>query len=106
MKSEELTLLERIAVGVEKMGADPVIEIEVGPPMCPTCGNVNPKVNLPSQEGGWGRLAEMLIEVQCECGSSLYVAIESYSCHALRQSAVDEVRARIQDQGWNREQNT
>ena len=97
------SLLERIAEGVEKMGADPVIEIEVGPPICPTCGKVNPKVNLPTTEGGWGRLAEILIEAQCECGAALYIAIESYSCHARRESAVTEVRARIKDEGWSGE---
>lgn len=103
MPSRAEQLLERIAVGVEKMGADPVIEIEVGPPICPTCGVVNPKVTVPTEEGGLGRLAEILINAQCECGAAIFAAIESYSCHAQRQSAVDEIRARIKSEGWNGE---
>lgn len=100
MEAERLELLlERIAVGVEKMGADPEIEIEAGPPVCPTCGEVNPKVHLPPQEGGMGRLGEMMIECTCECGAPIYVVIESYSNHNRREIAVEEARARI-EQGW------
>jgi hypothetical protein len=95
------SLLERIAVGVEKMGADPVVEIETGPPLCPTCGTINPKVQLPPSDGGWGFLGEIMIEALCECGGSVYVVIESYSCHRVRVQAIEEARARLSE--WRTE---
>lgn len=85
-------LLERIAVATEKMGADPEIEIESGPPLCPTCGKENPVVDLPPQEGGRGPLGELMIECQCvSCGAAIFTVIESFSCHRRREDAVTEL---------------
>lgn len=104
MEPERLeALLERIAVGVEQMGAEPEIEIDAGPPLCPACGNVNPKVHLPPSDGGMGFLAEIMIEAQCECGSPIYVVIESYSCHRQRETALAEARGNIRNGGWTNE---
>jgi len=95
-----MKVLERIAVGVEKMGADPEIEIEAGPPLCPLCGKMNPKVRLADQEGGVGYLGDIIIDAVCaECGNPMYVVIESYSMHSNAQEATDEARERLK--GWN-----
>ncbi len=87
-------LLERIAVGVEKMGADPEIEFTYGPPLCPTCGEENPVVTLPTQSGGVGHLGELVVDCECKCGATIYVVIESYSCHKDRLAAVNELTER------------
>ncbi len=97
-----MDVLERIATGVEKMGAEPEIEIESGPPLCPSCGNLNPKIRLNDEEGGVGYLGEILIEAVCiDCGNPMYVVIESFSCHRNRQEAADEARERLK--GWTSE---
>ncbi|HKU52528.1 MAG TPA: hypothetical protein VJQ25_08675 [Nitrospira sp.] len=92
-----IKLLERIAVATEKMGADPDIEIHSGPPLCPTCGEENPTVALPSQEGGRGPLGEVMIECNCvSCGAAIFVVIESFSCHRRREDAVAELTLTLQ----------
>lgn len=88
-------LLERIAEGVEKLASDPEIEIESGPALCPTCGRLNPTVDMPGSEGGRGPLAEIAIEAQCtHCGHSMFAVIESYSMHKSREQAVQEIKER------------
>ena len=87
-------LLERIASGVEKMASDPEVEIEFGPPLCPTCGKINPTVTLGAEDGGVGPLAEIFFSVLCECGARIHVNIESYSCHAQLEDARTELRER------------
>jgi len=88
-------LLERIALGVEKMASDPEIEIEGGPPICPTCGTMNPVVEMASQEGGRGPLAEIAIEATCTVCGGLVIAIpESYSMHSTRDLAVLEMQSK------------
>lgn len=90
---EELT--ERIAVAVEKMAADPEIEIESGPPICPNCGAMNPDVQVPSQEAGRGPLASIAIEAIClRCSKVMFVVIDSYSMHSHRDTAVAEMEER------------
>lgn len=88
-------LLERIANGVEKMASDPEIEIEGGPPLCPSCGKMNPIVDLPEQVSERGPLAEISIEATCtHCGNLVIAIPESYSMHRNRQQAVDEIQAK------------
>lgn len=92
---EEKDPLVRIAEAVEKLAADPEVEIEIGPPICPSCGKLNPKVVLPPQEGGQGPMAEMIVNGHCaECGSPFYIVIESYSVHKSVVTAGEEIKAR------------
>jgi len=90
---EELT--ERIANAVEKLASDPEIEIEGGPPLCPTCGRLNPIVDLPPQDSGRGPLAEIAIEATCtHCGGLVIAIPESYSMHRIREQAMQELTAK------------
>lgn len=85
----------RIADALEKLAADPEVEIEVGPPVCPSCGVLNPTVVLPAQEGGQGPMAEIIINCHCaQCGSPIYVVIESFSPHRSSITAKTEIETR------------
>jgi hypothetical protein len=87
--------LVRIAEALEKLARDPEVEIEVGPPVCPACGKLNPTVRVPDQAGGQGPMSEILVSGVCmECGSPLYVVIESYSVHQSPTTAAAEIEAR------------
>lgn len=87
--------LVRMAEALEKLASDPEVEIEVGPPICPSCGKLNPVMSLPPQEGAEGRMAELIINGQCgECGKPIYVVIESYSVHNSSLSAINEIQER------------
>ncbi len=90
-------LLERMCVSLEKISNDPEIEIDAGPPLCPSCGTLNPKVRLPQTEGGTGPLGEIMIEAICaSCSHTIYVVIESYSCHNDREKATLEAQGRAE----------
>lgn len=93
--TEEKDPLVRIADALEKLASDPEVEIEVGPPVCPSCGKLNPTVVLPSQEGGQGPMAEIIVNGHCaHCGSPFYIVIESYSMHKTPTTAGEEIEAR------------
>jgi hypothetical protein len=87
--------LERIADALEKLASDPEIEMEVGPPICPSCGKLNPTMVLPPQEGGRGPMAELIVDGACgHCGMNIFIVIESYSVHKTGQTAAHEIEAR------------
>lgn len=89
--------LERIASGIEKLAADPQIEIEAGPPVCPTCGELDPMVMLLAQDQASGPLSQLINEVVCvKCQAPIYVVTESYSCHQSMQTARTEIEERTE----------
>ena len=92
---EEKDPLVRMAEALEKLASDPEVEIEVGPPVCPSCGKINPTVKLPDQEGGQGPMAEIVVNGACmECGSPFFIVIESFSVHRTVGTAGEEIEAR------------
>lgn len=89
--------LTRIADALEKMAADPEIEIEGGPPICANCGTMNPVVEIGEQAAGRGPLAEIAIEANCtHCGSLVIAIPESYSIHKSKETALIELRAKAE----------
>lgn len=93
--TEEKDPLVRIADALEKLAADPEVEIEVGPPVCPSCGKLNPTVVLPTQEGGQGPMAEIVVSGSCaHCGMPFFIVIESFSMHKTSKTAIEEIQAR------------
>lgn len=92
---EEKDPLVRIADALEKLAADPEVEIEVGPPICPSCGKLNPTVALGPQEGGQGPMAEIIVDGYCiHCGATFFIVIESFSVHQSITTAGEELEAR------------
>lgn len=70
--SEMNEILERIAAGIEKLGEDPVIQMETAPPVCPKCEKINPVIRV-EESGGVGLMAEFVIRAKCEhCGTVFY----------------------------------
>jgi hypothetical protein len=87
--------LSRIADAIEKLADDPQIEIEAGPPICANCGKFDPVIHLNATEAGKGKMSELIVDGTCtECGSAIYVLIESYSVHRSRLTAVEEIKER------------
>lgn len=90
-----MAVLNRIAVAVEKLGEEQQIEIEAGPPVCPTCGKLDPQVVLSEQGAASGPMSQIIVDGDCkECGSHLFIVIESYSVHQSRQTAITEIQER------------
>ena len=67
-------LLERIAVAVERLAEDPVIQMETAPPVCPHCETVNPNVST-EDKGGAGPMAEFVIRFTCLNCNHVFYAI-------------------------------
>lgn len=94
MERRAYEILERIAAGIEQLAVDPEVEIKAGPPVCPSCNVFDPTVTLPLQEGGTGRMSELVVQAKCQCGEPLFIVIESYSVHKDGASAVVELQER------------
>lgn len=85
-------VLTRIAEAVEKLAVDPEVEIEASPPLCPSCGTLNPRMQLPPQEGGSGLMSEVVVTGICGvCNQTLFIVIESYSVHQEFRTAKEEI---------------
>lgn len=59
-----LDRLDRIASGIEKLAEDPVIHVESGPPVCPSCGQDNPVIRSRESEAT-GKLGDFIIQATC-----------------------------------------
>ena len=82
MNQEEKEILERIAVGIERLGEDPVIHLETGPPVCPHCEEMNPVVHV-EESGGSGLLSEFVIRAHCKnCNRVFYALPIQWRCVA------------------------
>lgn len=87
--------LERIADALEKMAADPIIEIEAGPAICPTCGKFNPLVTVIPSKTDTGPLQDYILEAECnECNSPIYGVVESWSLFRDRVSLAANLEER------------
>lgn len=76
-RAEEL--LERIAVGVEKLGEEPSFEIPSSPPVCPHCGVFDPEVQM-QESGGIGKLSSVFFEVVCQkCSTKFFVVPQGWT---------------------------
>lgn len=99
MEPETLELIERGVEALEKLASDPIIEFEMGPPLCPHCGQLNPRVKFDSSDPGEGKLGEIAIDCWCgNCDGHMWIVIESYSMHRDRDNAIAEIEERNEAQ--------
>jgi len=93
MDTEQQRLLERGVNALEKLAADPVINIEVKPPVCPNCGKYNPHVRVQESEAS-GPLFEFVIMCQClACNNVFYAVADTWNC----LKTVDDVKLLIEE---------
>jgi hypothetical protein len=70
-------LIERGVVALERMAEDPVINVEVGPPVCPHCETVNPEIRMEEAEGS-GKLSEFVVQGHCLSCNKIFYAIPDH----------------------------
>jgi hypothetical protein len=91
-----LDALNRIAKGVDRLAEDPVIEMEVGPPVCPHCGIFNPKVAY-EDTAGEGQLYEFFMQFICgECDKPFAAVPVQWSMHTNPDSLRQELSERAE----------
>jgi hypothetical protein len=105
-RDENSILLERIAVAVERLAEDPVVEMEVGPPVCPYCQKFNPRVAT-QDAGGVGHILEVFLGMVCqECDQQFYAVPMQWSMQktatTLRQAMEERAAYVDHDNGRRR----
>jgi hypothetical protein len=74
-KTQSLTgLIERGVVALEKMAEEPMVNLEVGLPVCPFCETINPNVYM-RETDGLGPLLEIVLYVQCQACKEFFYAV-------------------------------
>jgi len=104
-RDENTAILERIAQGIERLAEDPVVEMEVGPAVCPHCNKFNPVVTT-GEQGGTGHILEMFMAMECqECGGMFYGVPMQWQMHHDTESlryALKERAAYVDSNGRRR----
>lgn len=78
--SELTEILTRLTEAVEKLGEDPVIQVETAPPVCPHCETMNPVISV-DESGGTGLMAEFIIRCKChKCNRIFYALPIQWRC--------------------------
>jgi hypothetical protein len=94
MEERAMELLERIAVGVEHLAEDPVVEIEAGPPVCPACGRFNPEISVREQESH-GPMFEFVLVAHCtHCTQKFYAVPTAWRNYVRREEVEAEMMER------------
>lgn len=101
MDHETRELLRRGVKALEALAEDPEIRVEVHPPVCPHCEQVNPVVKVKESEAE-GQLAEFVIRAQCKnCGNEFYALPFQMDCVQTITEAQELVQERMEIGGYN-----
>lgn len=101
MEQQMFDLLERGVIALEKLGEDPVIQMETGPPICPYCERVNPRVRQSESEAD-GKMAEIVYRFHClNCNGVFYgIPLHWSMCQDVQQAEA-VIRERADVSGYN-----
>jgi hypothetical protein len=97
-----LNSLERIANTLEKvpdilskLGEEPEIMIEAGPPLCPHCNKFNPEVDIEDTEGS-GPIFEYYMKARCHnCGHVFYAIPQTWHMFARESEVATAMQERL-----------
>jgi RNase P subunit RPR2 len=99
--SETRELARRLVKAVENLAEDPEIQVEVHPPVCPHCEQINPAVKVRETEAE-GQLAEFVIRAQCmNCGNEFYALPFQMDCVSSLVEAQELMQERMELGGYN-----
>jgi len=88
--------MERCAPALEQLAADPVVNIESGPPVCPFCETMNPRISLRENEAS-GPLGEYFIHCHCDaCGQMFFALPKMWLCLRNAEEVREEINARAE----------
>jgi hypothetical protein len=91
--------MRRAVSALEHLAEDPVIQMEVGPPVCPHCNKVNPRVKTDVSEAT-GRLFEFAVQFYClECNTGFFGVPVQWSMHQETMTLRAELEGRISGNG-------
>lgn len=96
-------LLERGIAALESLAQDPVIQVETQPPVCPSCNEMNPVVQIRADANdGEGPLANFILKATClRCNNSLYMFPTQMECFSTIEEVVETAKERNAQRGFN-----
>jgi hypothetical protein len=101
MEQKVLDLLERGVTALEKLGEEPVFQMETGPPVCPHCERMNPSVTVKESEES-GPLAEFVIKCICgHCHQTFFAIPLQWSMCQNIQEVEAVIRERAEISGYH-----
>jgi hypothetical protein len=91
---EELAV--RAVEAIERLAADPIVEIEAGPPVCPACGRFNPEITVRERNSS-GPIFGFILEAVCNsCGVKFYAVPETWHMYLRREELALEMQERAE----------
>lgn len=100
MDGETRELLRRGVRAIEALAEDPEIKVEVHPPVCPYCEQINPVVKVRESEAE-GQLAEFVIHAEClHCHESFYALPFQMDCVKSISDAQQLMQERMELSGY------
>jgi hypothetical protein len=97
-----MSLLIRATVALEKLAEEPIVEMEVGPPVCPHCNYLNPMVTHEPSDGATGRLHEFFVPFSCgKCDQEFFAVPMQWSMHTDLTTLQLEIEGRERAEAQN-----
>lgn len=94
-------LLERGVSALERLSEDPVIQMQVGPPVCPHCDKMNPMVQVKESEAE-GPLGEFVIRATCmTCMNEFFALPAQWECARTKDQASQILMERLEINALN-----
>jgi hypothetical protein len=88
-------LVERMAISLEKLAEDPVLQIESGPPVCPFCNTIA-EVEI-QEDSGEGPLAVYIIKPTClHCHNPFFAIPLEWAIFTTHEEAQAEIEKRAE----------
>lgn len=87
-------MLERGVRALEKIAEEPILQTEGGPPICPHCNTLNPRVTVSADESD-GPLAEFALVAKCgPCGGTIFGVPLEWGLFTNPEEAREEIARR------------
>lgn len=91
----EWELLERGVKALEKIAEEPVLQTEGGPPVCPHCNSLNPRVRIAASDETVGPFVQFFVPMKCEnCGHVFFAVPLEWANFSAISDARDELQRR------------
>lgn len=68
-------LLVRGVSALEKIADEPIMQTEGGPPACPHCNSLNPRVRIAASDEAVGPFVQFFVPMRCESCGKVFHAV-------------------------------
>lgn len=88
-------LLERGIAALEKIADEPIMQTEGGPPVCPGCNSLNPRVRVAASDETSGPFVQFFVPMECgNCGKTFFAVPLEWATYSAIEDARTEISRR------------